>query len=317
MQEDENTVSQQTSEKTILSVIKKIFSKNDIPFCLFTGVMVLSVIVKLVFKYAHIKSSSYFVAMCVVQLLLYIVPIFSYMMLKKDCTVKQLRINKFSLSCLPLILCSAVLMFFTVIMLKYTSVYFLNLSDNSIKEYFFSGTNVYVIIAGVIIPMICEEALLRGLFLSELKESAGAVLSVIISSLAFAMIHFSSANFLVYFGAGIILGVVTYISGSIIPAILLHGVNNITALFTESAVMSYANENVGGMFAYVFLLVLFLCSLLAFIYVTERFYLKKALEKEEQNSRIQSEKTFYPKILLSPVFIIGVLIFIIFTIFPV
>ncbi len=297
--------------------IKKAFGKRDIPLVLIFAVMLISIAIKLFFKYGELKSGNTFVYLCVVQLLIYIVPCFVYFIFKKDCNMKSFKFKSFSSWYISLIVVSSVLMFFTVLVLKYTSVYFLSLHDSVVKDYFSVNNTAAVILVGVILPMICEEILLRGLLQSELKKVTGAVSAIIISSILFGLIHFSLSNLLVYIGAGLILGTVTYVTDSIIPAIILHGVNNVTAIFTESAVISYANENVGGMFAFVFLLVIFLIAVIFWLYMLEKIYLKKSLSEKTDTENITGEKTSFLRMIVSPVFLASILIFILAELFKI
>jgi len=292
---------------------RKVFSEKDKPLLLALFVVLLSLSAKIFVKLTDLKTENLYVSLCVVQLVIFVMPTVFYCMMKKDSGFALCGIKAVSVRYIPVIAASAVLMFFLTIALKYASVYLLDLKDSSLTGFMNAGSLTYALIAGVIAPMITEEILLRGVFFSELKKITSGAGTIIISALMFAILHFSVANFLVYFGAGIILGVVTYITNSVIPAIILHGVNNFTALFTENTVINYANENVGGAFALMILCSITLLLVILWLYMLEKLFLKKALSEPEEKSDNIKINIF--KIIISPIFLITLAIFPIAVIF--
>ena len=87
-------------------------------------------------------------------------------------------------------------------------------------------TNLLVI--GLIAP-ICEEMLFRGAFQSTL-EQRGPVRAIAVTALAFGIIHLNPFNFIGPIIYGVAFGLVVWRTGSIIPAILWHALNNSTAV---------------------------------------------------------------------------------------
>lgn len=87
-------------------------------------------------------------------------------------------------------------------------------------------TNLLVI--GLIAP-VCEEALFRGAFQGTL-EQRGPVRAIACTALAFGVIHLNPFNFIgpILYGLG--LGFVVWRTGSILPAILWHVLNNFVAV---------------------------------------------------------------------------------------
>ena len=85
------------------------------------------------------------------------------------------------------------------------------------------------IFAIAITPAICEELFFRGLFQQSLANSAGQLKAILISSFVFAIIHLNPVDFVALFIIGAFLATLVYVSGSIIPAIIVHFLNNALA----------------------------------------------------------------------------------------
>lgn len=90
----------------------------------------------------------------------------------------------------------------------------------------FEGAPFWVVLAlGALVPAICEEALFRGLLLGGLR-SLGAGWAVLISSLLFGLAHGSVYRLLPTFTLGMVMGLLRWRSGSLLPSMMFHGVNN-------------------------------------------------------------------------------------------
>ncbi|MBQ4166532.1 MAG: CPBP family intramembrane metalloprotease, partial [Oscillospiraceae bacterium] len=87
----------------------------------------------------------------------------------------------------------------------------------------------------LILAPIAEEIAFRGAALSRLRNSFGAYSAALISATLFAAYHMSLAQFPYTFVLGFCLAIVAQRSGSIIPCIILHALNN---LLTLSAALS-------------------------------------------------------------------------------
>ncbi len=85
------------------------------------------------------------------------------------------------------------------------------------------------IFAIAVTPAICEELFFRGLFQQSLEQSSGYVKAILLSSFVFAIIHLNPIDFVPLFVIGAFLATLVYVSGSIIPAILVHFLNNTIA----------------------------------------------------------------------------------------
>ena len=100
------------------------------------------------------------------------------------------------------------------------------------------GKPLWVLILALgVTPAICEELLFRGLVFAGFRR-LGPAAAVLLSALLFAFAHASIYRLLPTFTLGALLGYARLRSGSIVPGMILHGLNNglaIALLFTKPA----------------------------------------------------------------------------------
>ena len=75
-------------------------------------------------------------------------------------------------------------------------------------------------------PAICEELLFRGYVQTRLTRTAGPAVGVLLASALFALFHLDPVHIVAVFPLGLYLGFVTWRSGSLLPAMMGHFVNN-------------------------------------------------------------------------------------------
>ena len=115
--------------------------------------------------------------------------------------------------------------FFVISMLD---IYFFMEESESLNK---SDPNLFLGIAGIlhscIIVPIVEEIGFRGIFLAGLlKSRCRPWLAILITAIVFALFHMSLVKIISTFGFGIIIGWLYWRTGSIIPGIIIHIVNN-------------------------------------------------------------------------------------------
>ena len=103
---------------------------------------------------------------------------------------------------------------------------------------------VLLFIAVVIIAPLGEELLFRG-FLQHFLEKywKDITKAVLVTSLFFAFIHMNSYWFIQIYLLGIFLGYLSWKSGSIIPSLILHSINNGAAIL-----LSFTNINIDSIY---------------------------------------------------------------------
>ena len=85
-----------------------------------------------------------------------------------------------------------------------------------------------------ILPAICEEFLHRGVLLNGLKE-IGIKKAILISSLMFGLLHFNINQFFYATILGMLMALVSVVSKSIYPAMIIHFTNNAVSVDLSSA----------------------------------------------------------------------------------
>lgn len=85
-----------------------------------------------------------------------------------------------------------------------------------------------------LIPAICEELLFRGYILRAFEKSWGPIVAVLISGLIFGMFHIQLGNIFPLATLGIVLALMTWLSGTLWPAIIAHFINNGAAVLVGS-----------------------------------------------------------------------------------
>ena len=103
-------------------------------------------------------------------------------------------------------------------------------------------------IFGVIVAPICEELLYRHLLLRPMRKY-GDMAAAVISSLMFGLGHFNFDQFLYTFLFGFTLAVVAIRRNSVVPAVILHMINNIMAGFSSYLPETFGNELADAIFA--------------------------------------------------------------------
>ncbi len=85
---------------------------------------------------------------------------------------------------------------------------------------------IYGLIYIALVPAIFEEVMFRGYIQRALENSWGIKAAIIVSGFMFGAYHLQPANLLPLSFLGMIFAYVTYISNSLIPAMILHFINN-------------------------------------------------------------------------------------------
>ncbi len=88
---------------------------------------------------------------------------------------------------------------------------------------------VLALVIGVVVP-VGEEIFFRGLTFGALRRRVGRHLAVVLSALFFAAVHMQAVELLPIVILGIVLAYTYEVTGSLVPGMIAHGVNNLTAL---------------------------------------------------------------------------------------
>ncbi|HNY13293.1 MAG TPA: CPBP family glutamic-type intramembrane protease, partial [Candidatus Wallbacteria bacterium] len=158
-------------------------------------------------------------------------------------------------------------------------------------EDFLKGMQEFVIAAGAydffviavlsaVLPGVCEEVMFRGALLRPLYKKYGRVTSAVYCGLLFGVFHLSLYRFLPTAFIGFYLSLITMHTGSIIPAMFCHFLNNFMIVALSNAGKIFKNYN--STVAEVVLLVLVFLAFLVFPFV-----IRPMLEEKREAGPIQ------------------------------
>lgn len=99
-----------------------------------------------------------------------------------------------------------------------------------------------------LVPAVCEEIMYRGYVMRMLEKNWGIIAAIIISGIIFGAYHLRVTQLLPLASIGILLAYVTYKSGSLIPAIVGHLVNNGGSVLAASYYPDMVFEEYGQTF---------------------------------------------------------------------
>lgn len=105
-----------------------------------------------------------------------------------------------------------------------------------------------------LVPAICEETLYRGYVMRAFEKSWGIWPAILVSGLLFGLYHVQLSNLLPLAAIGVFLAYVTWVSDSIIPAMVAHLVNNggsvlVGTYYPESAFAELTPETMPPLWA--------------------------------------------------------------------
>lgn len=176
------------------------------------------------------------------------------------------------------------------------------------------GVNhIEIILSLIVIPAFCEEFFFRGIVMSEYRKY-GTTNAIIISTLCFAMLHFSIENLAVYLFTGLLLGTVSAVSRSIVPSIALHLLSNTLNIYASDSFLRVTIIKNGPYFIGFLLVMITGISLVLLLSRAESICYSYA-EKPPTESLPPKSSANWTTVFFSPTFIILVIAFFCYTIF--
>ena len=260
-------------------------------------------------------NGSPYLSIIVIQILILALPSVFYCTLRGKEFRSGLRINFFSLSSIIMIVSSSVLIISGVGLIgSGMSALFPEAFSASSQTAAVASDSFYYVIAFALVPAITEEVLFRGIIMTEFTAK-GVFCAVTVSSLAFAMSHFSFVRFPVYFFSGLVLAAVTFATRSLIAAVAVHIINNVFVVFFEDYVIFLTKrQNVSSVLIIFILACAFFIS--AIITAFEAASLYKSYGRGNADSSYLPEKKkrgslirAFSESLFSPAFLIAAVIF--------
>lgn len=262
----------QTPEISSREKVKATVPKGIIkPHILMLGVMALVYIATYVqseslsFGFDGWKRYAVYAAVCVC---VYVLPSAIYCIVRKI-KPKNVYLRLFSPSVLALSFVSLLLLMSITSLEKYYIAY--NFAYRINQAVPFGGSVAQTLLVNAVFPAVFETLFINGVLQSEYSRFGGGITGIVASSLVFAFLHFDLREFVIYFSAGLVLGVLVHVSGSVFPAMLVHFANNAAAIFLSDRMTFIASERIGGTFLMTVL------AILCFVFLIIQFQMIEQL----------------------------------------
>ncbi|WP_428268793.1 CPBP family glutamic-type intramembrane protease [Haliangium sp.] len=91
-------------------------------------------------------------------------------------------------------------------------------------------------------PAVCEELLVRGVLTRALAPALGRVGAILAGAALFSLLHFSIARLVPTVLFGVVLGYAVLVTGSAVPGIFMHALNNAVALLLATGRLPVLDE---------------------------------------------------------------------------
>jgi len=161
------------------------------------------------------------------------------------------------------------------------------------KTTFIAGFSMFLYM--VVLAPIIEEIVYRG-FVLKLISPYGKTVSIIISAFIFGFMHGNLSQFVTAFATGIVFSAVAVKTGSILPTIVMHMMNNVINF------IAIVGEDYSLDICITVYSVLFTCILL--VGVMEVFLFRNVIRSKPQETTLLSTKESTKTILLNPAMIL-------------
>ncbi len=234
------------------------------PLALVLATFVLLLLSRLIDAYLLNRSNEY-LGVILLQLLIFVIPAVLYCKLRGARFTDRIRMKLPRPSHIFFLLCTLAVMISAGLLCSILTGGISSLVGNfTLYGTFMAHTGtpldiLYSILSYAVLPAFGEELVYRSLLCAE-YEKYGTGVSVTVSALFFAMLHFSFPHFLTYLVLGVILALSMYVTRSFFAPVLLHLCYNLFCLFGQpylSAFYVHAGSNEIFIFCLIVLLLLF------------------------------------------------------------
>lgn len=275
-------------------------------------------------------SPDSFLSLAIIQFLVFLLPLAFYCRVFGINPVASLKLRGFSWKKVPVLVAFLLLFFIGSLTLRYFGIFvfdgaMVDTPDAIRISGVASSNGFFSVLCFAVIPAILEEILFRGILLEDYAPF-GAGIAVTVTALGYAMLHASFSDFAYYFFVGVIFGAVSWISGSVIPAILFHLLRNLWYLYAAESAANYLRQ-AGRSALLPFILIALVLLLLFFLFSrmeelfrdrardemreTRRELLEKEILEEKAAEAAPKPNRFHVlrEVFLSPSFLVVVAVF--------
>ena len=223
------------------------------------------VIYILVFAASYIKTGgeltvNSFLALFVMEILVFVIPSFIYKRIQGPIEYKKLGIRPVGASSVILSVCAAIFMFCAAVLTSLrspsTDIYHADLSEIGVMNV------IYIVVIYCLLPAAVEEIAFRSVIYGEYRRH-GIFGAVLLSSVLFALLHFSLSSFITYFICGVVLALVYEVTRSVFASMTVHFLYNLLSVFTSKMLSDAANKS-DNMIPFVFIFVIVMLLFLFF-----------------------------------------------------
>ena len=216
------------------------------------------------------RRGSEYITVILLQLLIFVLPAVLYIQLRGEQFPSRIRMRPLRPEHLWLCFCVLVVLVSGNLLLSIMTGGIEALGGNfTLYDIFVARINgsvwetVYVILAYAVLPAFCEELVYRSVLCAD-YEGAGVGVAVAVSSLFFAMLHFSFPLFVNYLFSGLLLAGVMYATRSTLGSMLIHLLYNLFCLFGQPYLSAfYVNAGSGEIFIFCLIVLLLLFAAFA------------------------------------------------------
>lgn len=201
---------------------------------------------------AFLTRSGAYLSTVLLQLLIFPIPAYLYIVIRGKKLSGRLRLRSFPLSHAVLVLAAILVLIGGCTLLAMLCGMMRAQASFTLYDTFSSvhdgsaGSTVRLILTYALIPAFCEELVFRSILCAE-YEGPGILFASVVSALFFAFLHFDLTALPVYLFAGFVLAVVLYITRSAIASMLVHLGYNLFGVFAQAGISGYCRStgNVG------------------------------------------------------------------------
>ncbi len=272
-----------------------------------------------------------YLSQIILQFMIFLIPSIIYCRLKSPGYAARLNFRLVGPAALGITLLSILLMIAGSWLIRMAQITLL-LGDASIS---FGGTypvsvenlgdGIYVSLTFALLPAICEEFVFRSVLFTEYTAGGHGWLTVGgLTSLLFAMMHFDLSQFPIYLWCGIVLVMLTYITQSVLPAIICHFLYNMYGIFGETYLLRLFQNPQNTIFLLFVLAAIFLTLLIFTLGEADRIFTvygtcdretpRYVKERDEMLSQSNARAIHALTAWMSPLFILCVAAFILLTV---
>lgn len=192
-----------------------------------------------------------------------------------------------------------------------TSILYINLNitfPSIFSASYTNSFNITTLIAVVLLAPVIEEIIFRGLLYNLFAKYRGPLVGVVMSTIYFVILHFRLSNLLTAIIMGIVSALFYEATHSLIPCIIMHGMNNASPLWVSKWNLASINLSTPLIILLILLLIgmlLLCCNKVMHVNTNKNLYeLAQTKQSEDKSQRV-----------IDPYFIFTVVVWVLVTLF--